>query len=423
MAIKLLMPELGESVVEGVVEEWFKQVGDSVKTGEPIVLMETEKVTTEVESPADGVLLSILADVGTSVAVGDLLGWIGAEGEVVPSATGAPDLKMNAPVAPVETALPAAGKAANRKELGGKFVSPVVARMAAVHNLDLAQINGSGRKGRVTKKDVLAFLDRQPSAEPAPAAVSTTAVSQPAPSKPAPTSVSMAGKDGELLPLSPMRRAIAQNMVNSKQTVPHVTAVVEVDLQKVAAHRQAHKAAFAQDGVKLTFMAYFATAVSQALKRHRMVNSSWTDEGIFLHRPVNLGIATDLGGKGLVVPVIKNADDLSLLGLARAIGENAERARSGKLKADDLKGGTYTLSNYGSNGTLMASPIINPPQCAILGLGKIERRPVVRQLAGEEVVVVRPMIYITHTYDHRILDGGTSAAFMRDLVEILEGWQ
>lgn len=413
------MPELGESVIEGVVAEWFKQVGDSLTTGEPLVLMETEKVTTEIESPADGVLLQVTVEVGATVNVGDLLGWVGMVGEEVPADDNQSNMVSQMPVVSDSSPIlqqASAQKVARRENQSG-FISPVVARMAAEHNLDLDQISGSGKKGRVTKKDVMAHLASQrfsPSAlQPAQIAMPQV-VSRPV--------VSMDGKDGELVALSPMRKTIARNMVNSKQTVPHVTAVVEVDLKQVAAHREAHKVAFAQDGIKLTYMAYFAAAVGQALKTHRMVNSSWTDDGIFLHRPINIGIATDLGSKGLVVPVVKNVPDLSLMGVARAIGDLAERGRVGKLRPDEMQGGTYTLTNYGSNGTLMASPIINPPQCAILGLGKIERRPVVRVFDGEEVVVIRPMIYITHTYDHRILDGGTSAAFMRDVVEILEKW-
>lgn len=415
MAIKILMPELGESVVEGVVMEWFKQVGDRLTAGEPLVLLETEKVTTEVDSPADGVLLTVVAETGATVAVGDLLGWVGAAGEQ-PPAGNEPTAASDTPIAQTEPlATQRVKKDMTRQQKRSGFISPVVARMAAEHHLDLGQISGSGKNGRVTKKDVQAYLAAKPAISP------VRQPSQPPPTKPVPAAQStLAGKDGELMPLTPMRKAIARNMVNSKQTVPHVTAVVEADLSKVAAHRQAHKAAFAQDGVKLTYMAYFTLAVGQALKTHRMVNSSWTDEGIFLHRPVNIGIATDLGAKGLVVPVIKNVPDLSLMGIARAIGDMAERGRAGQLRPDEMQNGTYTLTNYGGNGSLMASPIINPPQCAILGLGKIERRPVVRTLAGEEVVVIRPMIYMTHTYDHRILDGGTSAAFMRDVVEFLE---
>ncbi|MEM8861693.1 MAG: dihydrolipoamide acetyltransferase family protein [Chloroflexota bacterium] len=417
MAIKILMPELGESVVEGVVTEWFRKIGETVGVGDPIVLMETEKVTTEVESPADGVLLSILVKAGDTVAVGDLLGWIGDEGESVQTDGGSSDSVPAEAVVPFKPR-PVASQKAARRDGQSNFVSPVVARMAAEHSIDLKQIKGSGRNGRVTKKDVKAFLAGESVSQ-----LVSRSVSQPqAESARQPVISSTNQQDGELVPLSPMRKAIAQNMVKSTQTVPHVTAVVEVDLKNVAAHREANKADFARDGIKLTYMAYFAAAVTQSLKKHRIVNSSWQNDGIFLHRPVNLGIATDLGAKGLVVPVIKEAQDLSLMGLARAISQMAEKGRGGKLRTDDLQGGTYTLTNYGSNGTLMASPIINPSQCAILGLGKIERRPVVRQLDREEVVVVRPMIYITHTYDHRILDGGTSAAFMRDVVGILESW-
>jgi 2-oxoglutarate dehydrogenase E2 component (dihydrolipoamide succinyltransferase) len=307
--------------------------------------------------------------------------------------------------------MPDGDRSASRNPKSTTFISPVVARMAAHHGLDLAQISGTGRNGRVRKKDVETFLARG-AGKPDEIAQEIE------------TTVAIAKSDQvDLLPLTSMRRAIAKRMSESKQTIPHVTAVVEVDLQQITAHRKAHKEAFAMDGVNLTYMAYFAVAVAQALKSHRIVNSSWSDEGIVLHRQVNLGIATDLGARGLIVPVVKNAADLSLLGAARAIGTLAENARDGTLSQDQTRSATYTITNYGSNGTLHATPIIAPPQCAILGLGKIERRPVVRILDGEEVIIIRPMVYMTHTYDHRILDGGTSARFLRDVIEKIESWK
>ena len=421
MATRIQMPELGESVIEGVVMEWLKQEGDDVQAGEPLVVMETEKVTTEVESPESGVLLTIVAQPGATVNVGELLAWVGTADETVPELAG------NAPPPPAETAetpvsRPPTAPTNGRSRTDGQFVSPVVARMAAEHDLDLSRISGSGRNGRITKKDVLAWLETQPEPKRTPEPREKTAVAPPTPpsatTPPSPTQ----SADGELVPLTTMRRAIARHMVHSKQTAPHVTTVLEVDLHRVWQHREANKAEFARDGVKLTYTAYFMVAVAQMLKRHRMVNSSWRDDGIFLHNGVHIGMATDLGEKGLIVPVIKHAPDLSLRGMARTINDLAERGRAGKLRPDELQGGTFTITNYGVNGPLFATPIINQPQCAILGLGLIQRRPVARMFAGEEVVVVRPMVYLAMTFDHRILDGGTADAFLRDVIAMLENW-
>jgi len=286
--------------------------------------------------------------------------------------------------------------------------------MASEHNLDLYQIQGSGQGGRITKKDVQAYLEgRQatlPAAPLAPAVVTTT-------------SSSPAALPGEVLPLSAVRRAIADHMVFSKHTSPHVTTVMEADLSRIAAHRAANKDAFNRGGVNLTYTAYFIAAAVSALKAYPIVNSSWTEKGIQLHRQINIGMATSLGEEGLIVPVIKNADGLSLLGLARAINDLANRARAKKLQPDEVKGGTFTITNHGTSGSLFATPIINQPQCGILGVGMVQKRVVVisNELTGD-TIAIRPMAYLSLTFDHRILDGAIADYFLGKVVESLQNW-
>jgi 2-oxoglutarate dehydrogenase E2 component (dihydrolipoamide succinyltransferase) len=254
----------------------------------------------------------------------------------------------------------------------------------------------------------------------APASAASAAVSPP----PAPpTSPVVVGQAGNLLPLTPVRRAIADHMVLSRRTSPHVTTVMEVDLSRVVAHRQANKADFARDGVNLTFTAYFASASATALRAYPIVNSSWTEEGIRLHQQINIGMATSLGEDGLIVPVIKGADSLSLLGLARAINDLANRARLKKLQPDEVKGGTFTITNHGTSGSLFAMPIINQPQCAILGIGAIQKRVVVISDESQgDSIAIRPMVYLSLTFDHRILDGALADYFLGKVVESLKNW-
>ena len=280
--------------------------------------------------------------------------------------------------------------------------------MAAEHGLDLGQITGTGRDGRITKQDVLAHLAAGPSvAAPAPETRADTQASPPPRSSGAP---------GELLTLSPVRKAIADHMVRSKHTSPHVTTVMEADLSQVVAHRAAHKASYARDGVNLTFTAYFVSASITALKAYPLVNSSWTEAGVQLHREINIGMATSLDEEGLIVPVIKGGDNLSLLGIARAVNDLAARARAKKLQPDEVRGGTFTITNHGTSGSLFAAPIINQPQCAILGVGVIQKRVVVIQ----DAIAIRPMVYLSLTFDHRILDGGAAGRLLGRVSELLQ---
>jgi 2-oxoglutarate dehydrogenase dihydrolipoamide succinyltransferase (E2 component) len=441
MPTKVLMPQLGESVDEGTLSKWLKSEGDHVDEYEPLLEVNTDKVDSEIPSPAEGVLLKILVSEGTTIEAGTLLAWIGEQGEAVSTEPQAPSEEIVAEAqkpqpAPATEAVPAAEKkeagpprAAAReviakapppgrdRELG--FISPVVARIASEENVDLYQVEGTGQGGRITKKDVLSYLEKRAQGKPVQPAAAPTPAPTPGPAPAKTLAAVPSPAPGEVIPLDPVRKAIADHMVLSKHTSPHVTTVMEVDLKRVVEHRQANKQAFARDGVKLTFTAYFVSAVVAALREYPIVNSSWSDEGIRIHRQINIGMATSMGEAGLIVPVIKNADTLSLLGLASAINDLATRARSRQLKPDEVKGGTFTITNHGTSGSLFATPIINQPQCAILGVGVIQKRVVVI----EDAIAIRPMAYLTLTFDHRILDGAIADYFLAKVVEYLQNWQ
>jgi 2-oxoglutarate dehydrogenase E2 component (dihydrolipoamide succinyltransferase) len=427
MAIAVRMPELGESVDEATITQWLKAVGDEVAEYEPLLEVNTDKVDTEIPSPAGGVVLKILAGPDQTVQAGTTLAWIGKPGETIPGdgeAVESPPAAAAHVAAPSPGAEPAAppepgldAPAVFRSQRPGRdpelgFISPVVARMASEYDIDLSRIEGTGLEGRITKLDVQAFLELGGTASQAvPAPMSP----KPAPEKLVPDESSQDG----LIPMTKIRRTIADHMTASKRTSPHVTTVMEADMSRVVAHRGAHKPVYARDGVNLTYTAYFIAAIAAALKFHPEVNSSWTDEGIRLHKEINIGMATALeGGEGLIVPVIKGADGLSLLGLARRINDLAHRARSKGLQPDEVRGGTFTLTNHGISGSLFATPIINQPQCGILGVGALEKRVVVI----DDAIAIRPMVYISLTFDHRILDGAGADHFLARVKANLETW-
>jgi 2-oxoglutarate dehydrogenase dihydrolipoamide succinyltransferase (E2 component) len=425
MPVQVIMPQFGESVNEGTITRWLKAVGDEVQEHEPLVEINTDKVDTEVPSPASGVLLEIRVAAGAVAHAGTLLAVIGDPDEaplaITPSPAALDVVKQTAASAP--SALPTAAEThpGNGHDLG--FISPVVAKIAGEYGVDLAQVKGSGLAGRITKKDIQAYIEnRQGQAKQSPVPASIAPPVQPARTIPAPAATPTAAA-GDILPLNPVRRAIAEHMLHSKHTSPHVTTIMEVDLSRVVAHRQANKEAFAGDGANLTFTAYFIAAVVAGLKAYPIVNSSWTEEGILLHREINIGMATSLGEAGLIVPVIKHADGLSLLGIARAVNDLAERARKRQLRPDEVQGGTFTLTNHGISGSLFATPIINQPQCAILGSGAIQKRAVV--ITDEklgDVIAIRPMAYLGLTFDHRILDGAIADYFLGKVVQSLRDW-
>jgi len=448
MPTQVIMPQLGESVVEGTVTKWLKQEGEYIHADESLLEVNTDKVDTEIPSPAAGTLLKIVVGEGITVKAGTIIAWIGAPGEAIPG--GVTSVDLHAPAQPAPSAAAAPPPTAGRsRELG--FISPVVARMAAEHNLDLSLIHGTGEGGRITKRDVLAFLEKGspaatpveerpawetpgegdlfrptelqfPSSASSPLAGEMTgerSTPQPPAASVKPVSAAAPSLSGdELIPHTSLRRAIAEHMVASKHTSPHVTTVMEADLSAVVSHRAANKAEFARGGVNLTYTPYFIAAIVAGLKAFPLVNSSWTDEGLLVHRAINIGMATSLGQEGLIVPVIKGADGLSLLGLARAVNDLAERARGHKLQPDEVKGGTFTITNHGTSGSLFATPVINQPQCGILGVGAIQKRVVVIN----DAIAIRPMVYLSLTFDHRILDGAGADGFLAKVVDALQNW-
>ena len=308
------------------------------------------------------------------------------------------------------------------------FISPVVARIAAEHSLDLNTIQGTGRNGRITKKDALEAVKTR-SADPwdSPASGELFRPSEEVYGSGKGSSPASTHAPGEIIPHTPVRRSIAEHMLRSVGTSPHVTTVMEADMGRVVAHRAAHTTQFARDGVKLTYTAYFAAAAVAALKAVPIVNASWSDDGIVLHPQINLGIAVSMGDEGLIVPVIKQAESLSLLALAGVLNDLAVRARAKDLKPDEVQGGTFTITNHGVSGSLFATPIISQPQAAILGVGALQKRVVVREIrdasgAVEDVFAIRPMVYLTLTFDHRMLDGAIADAFLGTIVKTLQNW-
>jgi 2-oxoglutarate dehydrogenase E2 component (dihydrolipoamide succinyltransferase) len=406
MATKVLVPLLGEGVEEVTVIKWLKKEGDSVSELEPLLEVNTDKVDTEIPAPVSGTVLKILAEEGIPAKVGEVLAFIGKPGESVEAATaqgsGARSTKEEKPQ--IKEDLKPDTSYVTR-EIG--FISPVVARIAAEHGVDLQQVQGTGLNGRITKNDVLAFVESGKSKV-------TTPAQPPSPVEP----TVMPATGDQVIKHTVIRKQIAEHMVMSKHTSPHVLTVMEADMSRVAKHRSANKDIFARDGVNLTFTAYFMTAIVAGLKTYPNVNSSWTDEGILVHKAVNIGMATSLGEEGLIVPVIKNADNLSLLAMARAVNDLANRARAKKLQPDEVKGGTFTLTNHGTSGSLFAFPVINQPQSGILGVGAMQKRVVVI----DEAIAIRPMVYLSFVFDHRILDGASADAFLVRVKETLENW-
>jgi len=405
MATKVLVPLLGEGVEEVTVIKWLKKEGDSVKELEPLLEVNTDKVDTEIPAPASGTVLKIMAEEGVPAKVGAVLAFIGKEGESVESGgvESAPQVKAKVSSDQSSVSQPVTQSAVRSTDLG--FISPVVAKIAAEHGVNLQNVAGTGLNGRITKNDVLAFVESGKSK------VTGQPVNlQPATLKPI--------EGDQLIKHSPIRRSIAEHMVMSKHTSPHVLTVMEADMSRVAKHRSANKEIFSRDGVNLTFTAYFMTAIVAGLKSYPIVNSSWSDEGVLVHKAVNLGMATSLGEDGLIVPVIKNADNLSLLAMARSVNDLANRARAKKLQTDEVKGGTFTLTNHGTGESLFAFPVINQPQCGILGVGAMQKRVVVI----DDAIAIRPMVYLSFVFDHRILDGASADNFLMKVKETLENW-
>ncbi len=416
--MRIELPHVGESVTEGVIGKWLKKVGDSVEKYDPLVEVVTDKVNMEVPAPATGTLTSILVEEGATVPMGEAIAEMAVEGgeaQAPPEAPGpasrdqaAPEtpspasddqakanrvgalLRDVAPVGPTGSGGPistGAGMAASR---GGRY-SPAVLRLAEQHNVDLSQLTGTGISGRVTRKDVQSYID---SRESVPAVM----------------------EDSERVPLAPVRRMIAENMVKSTTTIPEAWTLVEVDVTGLVKLRERNKTDFARrEGVDLTYLSFVVKVVAEALKEHRMVNSSWDGDAIILKKRVNIGMAVAAPG-GLVVPVIHDADRLSVAGLAGAISDLAVRARGGKLGLSDVQGGTFTINNTGALGSVVGKAIINPPEAAILNTESIVKRPVV---VGD-AIAIRSIMNLCLTFDHRILDGAEASAFIADVKRRLE---
>jgi pyruvate dehydrogenase E2 component (dihydrolipoamide acetyltransferase) len=456
-AIDVVMPQMGVSVSEGTVTRWLKQEGEHVEADEPLLEISTDKVDTEVPSPASGTLTQVLVQEGETVEVGRKLGQIGGTGLGGAAGGGVEEPEPPAPAAEAATQ-PAAQEAdapssaetpqPTRPQLpqmpetepsgNGRFVSPVVARIASEHNVDPTQIPGTGRGGRVTKQDIIKYIETTPAAapqpaappapprEPAPAAApQQEAPAPPKPSVPAPpTPQPQVGESLE--PVSAMRRGIAEHMRRSLDTSAHVTSAIEVDMSRVVSAREQLKKEYqAAYGVNPTYLAFVARAAVQTLPNHPYVNGELRGDSIVTRNFVNLGIAVELAeGKGLIVPVIKNAEGLNLLGLARGIAEIARKAREKQLMPDDVQGGTFTITNPGGYGTFHGTPVISQPQAGILGTYALVKRPwVVQDELGKDVIAIRPLMNVTLTYDHRLVDGAYAGRFLKELRERLEAWE
>ena len=464
-AVDVVMPQMGVSVSEGTVTRWLKQEGEQVEADEALLEISTDKVDTEVPSPASGTLTQILVQEGETVDVGTKLGQIGGSAAAeAPAPASAPEpeapapaaeeaaepaAEQPAPPAPEPAAAPPAAPAPTGN--GKAFVSPVVARIASEHGVDPSQVPGTGSGGRVTKKDILAFVESggaqqqeaAPAPAPEPAQAEAPAAAQPeAPAPPAPPAKEPAPPAkppapapvaaGETLPgetvepITAMRRGIAEHMRRSLDTAAHVTSAIEVDFSRIVAVRDKLKKEYqAAYGVNPTYLAFVAKASVETLRDYPYVNAELRGDSIVTRNFVNLGIAVELAdGKGLIVPVIRNAEGLNLLGLARGIAEIAAKARNKQLVPDDVQGGTFTITNPGGYGTFHGTPVISQPQSAILGTYALVKRPwVVEDELGQDVIAIRPLMNITLTYDHRLVDGALAGRFLRDLRERLEDWE
>ncbi len=456
-AVDVVMPQMGVSVSEGTITRWLKREGETVEADEPLLEISTDKVDTEVPSPGSGVLTQILVQEGETVEVGTKLAVIGgeAEGGAAPEPEAPPEPATQraadeamaaasegvgdvAPAAPAEPS-PAPAPLAQTPAPSGNgkaFVSPVVARIASEHGVDPSSVPGTGAGGRVTKKDILAYIESGPPAAappqptaPAPAAPPPAEAPAAAPPPAAPQVPPaqpvqpVAGESSE--PMSAMRRGIAEHMRRSLDTSAHVTSAIEVDMSKVVAIREKLKKEYqASYGVNPTYLAFIARATIETLRDYPWINGELRGDQIITRQFVNLGIAVELAdGKGLIVPVVKNAQDYNLLGLARSIADIARRAREKQLLPDDVQGGTFTITNPGGYGTFHGTPVISQPQAAILGTYAIVKRPwVVTDETGNDAIAIRPMMNLTLTYDHRLVDGALAGRFLRDLRERLQDW-
>jgi pyruvate dehydrogenase E2 component (dihydrolipoamide acetyltransferase) len=419
-ATDVVMPQMGESIFEGTITKWLKQVGDTVQRDEPLFEISTDKVDAEIPSPAAGTLTEINAAAGSTVQINTVVAVIG--GTAGATKTAAPAAAAPKPAAaPMPASAPAA---AAEEPVNGSAEharsSPLVRKIAKDNNIDLSQVPGSGAGGRITKEDVLGYLEK-PAAKPAPAAA-PAAVAQPAAAKPA-ASAAAVPQPGQLVPLSKMRSIIAQRMIDSKHTNAHVHTIFKIDFTRIVKIREKEKSKYEQrNGVKLTYMPFITRAVVATLRKMPIINAQMEGDAIRYPANINVGIAVALDW-GLIVPVIKQAEEKSFLGIARSIADLAERARGKKLKPDEVGSGTFTITNPGIFGEQFGTPIINMPESAILGVGGLFKEPaVVTAEDGTDSIAVRHMIHLTLGFDHRIVDGADAGKFMAEVKKYLEGW-
>jgi 2-oxoglutarate dehydrogenase E2 component (dihydrolipoamide succinyltransferase) len=492
-AVDVVMPQMGVSVSEGTITKWLKQEGEEIQADEPLLEISTDKVDTEVPSPGSGVVQQILAQEGETVPVGQRIAVIGAPGAAPaeqPSGDGAAPAAEEAPPEPATAEAAAASEAAASGETpapqaaesapeppapapaepatpepaangdGKSFVSPVVARIASEHGVDVSQVPGTGRGGRVTKKDILGFVESGGQAAPAPAPAETPAEAEPAAAAPAqpeapeapapeapapapaqpaapppaapPTPAPAAAQPSEELeageseePMTAMRKGIAEHMRRSLDTSAHVTSAIEVDMSRVVELRNKLKPEYQKSyGVNPTYLIFVARAVTETLREYPWINGEIRGDKIVTRNYVNIGFAVELAdGKGLIVPVVKHAEGLNLLGMAQSVTDIAERARNKQLSPDEVQGGTFTITNPGGYGTFHGTPVISQPQAAILGTYALVKRPwVVQDDFGKDVIAVRPIMNLTLTYDHRLVDGALAGRFLQSLRQKLESW-
>ena len=442
MPTDIIMPQMGESIVEGTITKWLKKPGDKVQRDEPLFEISTDKVDAEIPAPASGVLQEIKVTEGTTVGVNTVVGTIAVDGEAASAKPAAPAKSAPAAAPPKEeknsAAVPpaVAGTSRPRSETPPPAAhqedeearsSPLVRKIAREHGVSLSQISGTGLGGRITKQDILSFIESQGSK---PASVGTDAFvrpaerseASPAPSSPAP-GPAPAPFPGDLVPMTKMRQLIAKHMIESRRTSAHVHCMYEVDFTRIVNLRAKQKNGFEQrHGVRLTFMPFFVRAAIMALQQWPIINASLEGDNIRYHRNINVGIAVALDW-GLIVPVVKNAGDLNFLGLQRSISDLGERARTKKLKPEDVEGSTFTVTNPGQFGAVFGLPIINQPNSAIMGVGGITKMPlVVTDKDGNDSIAIRSVVHLTLGYDHRLIDGAVADQFMAQVKKNLETW-
>ena len=433
--IEVLLPKMGESVAEATITTWLKAVGDVIEEDEPIVEIATDKVDSEVPSPASGVLKEILFQEGDVVEVGTSFAVIQTEGEVENDSAPNASKEANSQTVEIEkevetTILEPLNETENIENLtannDGKFYSPLVRSIAKEEGVsvsDLNTIKGSGSNGRVTKKDILSYLSNKGNKETSSPAAQTTSTAIKAVPVQHKSSTSIESGQNEVIEMDRMRKLIADHMVMSVQTAPHVTSFVEADVTNIVLWRNKIKNKFQEkEGEKFTFTPIFLEAVAKALRDFPMVNSSIDGDKIIIKKDINVGMATALPSGNLIVPVIKNADQLNIVGLAKKVNDLANRARVNKLGPDEIQGGTYTISNVGTFGNVMGTPIINQPQSAILALGAIRKKPAVMETPTGDVIAIRHMMFLSHSYDHRNVDGALGGQFVKRVADYLENF-